>query len=243
MSVNALVPIHVAAGSVALLAGYAALALRKGSRPHARAGTCFFGAMLVMAGTGAVMAALKPERGTVMIGIFTLYLVATSWAAARGRDGKAGRFELLAFPVALACAIALLGLGILGAASANGRMDSLPAAIHFPFAFVAALAAGLDLNFLLRRELSGLQRTARHVWRMCTAFLIAAFSFFLGQQKVMPDLIQGSPLLFVPPLLVLAAMIFWLIRVRFSNAFRWVPPRRAAPLPGRQPQDPAALGA
>jgi hypothetical protein len=236
--VNALLPIHIAAGGIALLAGYAALALRKGSPSHARAGTWFFGAMLVMAGTGALVAAARPERGTMMIGIFTCYLVATSWVAARRRDGKAGRFELLAFPVALACAAALLAFGLIGAASPNGRMDSLPAMVHFPFAAVAALAAALDLNVLLRGELSGLQRTARHVWRMCAAFLIAAFSFFLGQQKVMPALIQGSPLLFVPPLLVLAAMIFWLLRVRFSKAFRWVAPRmpetRAAALPARE---------
>lgn len=232
---NALIPIHIAAGSVALLTGYAALALRKGSPRHARAGTWFFGAMLAMAGTGALLAATKPERGTMVIGVFTCYLVTTAWAAARNRDGKAGRLEWFALPVAIACAIALLSIGLIGAASPSGRMDSLPAAIHFPFAAVAALAAGLDLNFLLRGELGGLQRTARHVWRMSTGFLIAAFSFFLGQQKVMPASFHGSPLLFLPPLLVLASMIFWLFRVRFSAAFRWVAPRtpdaKQAPLP------------
>jgi hypothetical protein len=91
-----------------------------------------------------------------------------------------------------------------------------------------ALAAALDLNFILRGGVSGVQRIARHAWRMCAALLIAAFSFFLGQQKVMPELIQGSPLLFVPPLAVLTAMIFWLLRIRFSKAFKWVAPRRAA---------------
>jgi hypothetical protein len=33
---------------------------------------------------------------------------------------------------------------------------------------------------------------------------------------VTPDVIQGSPALFVPVLAVLAAMIFWIFRVRFS---------------------------
>jgi hypothetical protein len=215
-----LVAIHIIGGSIALLAGYAALALRKGSPLHARAGTWFFGAMLVLAGTGAVIAALGPERGTAVIGILTCYLVATAWATARRRDGRPGRFPLLAFPVALACAAAMLALGLEGAASANGRADSLPAAVHFPFAMLAALAAGLDLNMILRGALSGKQRIARHAWRMCAALLIAAFSFFLGQQKVMPAPIQGSPLLFVPPLLALAAMIFWLVRLRFGRLFR-----------------------
>ena len=64
---------HVVAGSTALLAGGAALSVRKGSALHARAGTIFFAAMLAMAGTGALIAAAKPERGTAIIGLFTCY--------------------------------------------------------------------------------------------------------------------------------------------------------------------------
>ena len=79
--------IHIVGGSIALLSGAAALVLRKGGRWHARAGTMFFVSMLVLGGTGAVIAVLKPERGTAVIGIFTCYLVATAWSAARRRDG------------------------------------------------------------------------------------------------------------------------------------------------------------
>ena len=61
---NPLVLIHIAGGSAALLAGAAALLLRKGGRLHARAGTVFFVSMLVLAGTGTWIAALAPERGT-----------------------------------------------------------------------------------------------------------------------------------------------------------------------------------
>src|SRR5512141_1670540 len=117
MNLVGLVP-HIIAGGVALGAGAVALALRKGGRPHARAGTLFFGAMLAMAGTGTIMAAFKPERITAMIGLFACYLVATGWMAARRRDGKAGRFERGALAVALTCAIVQLSFGI--AAQANG---------------------------------------------------------------------------------------------------------------------------
>jgi hypothetical protein len=221
-----LLPIHIAAGGIALIAGGAALVARKGGRPHGRIGTWFFAAMLVMAGTGSIIALAKPERGTAVIAILTCYLVATSWMAARNRDGRAGGFEIGGFAVALACAAAMLTFGLLGLREPNGRLDSLPAAIHFPFAALAALAAALDLNFILRRELSGVQRIGRHLWRMSAALLIAAFSFFLGQQRSMPLFIQGSPLLFLPPLAVLATMIFWIFRARFSKAFHWVAPRR-----------------
>lgn len=213
-----LIPVHVAAGSIALLAGATALFARKGSSLHAKAGTWFFLAMLAMTGTGAVIAFAKPERGTAVIGILTCYLVATSWRSATRRDGLAGRFEIAALPVAFGCAGAMLTIGLLGLQAPAGRLDELPAAVHFPFAALATLAAALDLGFILRRRLTTRQRIGRHLWRMSTALLIAAFSFFLGQQGTMPAFMRGSPLLFAPPLIVLATMTFWIFRVRFSAA-------------------------
>lgn len=223
-----LLPVHVAAGSVALLSGYAALSLRKGGAWHARAGTWFFGSMLVMGLTGTIIALALPERGTATIGILTAYLVATSWRSATRRDGKAGRFEVAGIFVAFACVAALLALGLLGLREADGRVDLLPAAVHFPFAALAFLAAALDTAFVLRGRLSRPQRIARHLWRMCTALLIAAFSFFIGQQSRFPEALQGSYLLLIPPLAVLAAMLFWIVRVRFIGAFgKWARPVRA----------------
>lgn len=220
---------HVVAGSAALIAGAGALSVRKGARLHAKAGTIFFAAMLAMAGTGAAIAALGMERGTAVIGIFTCYLVATAWRSARRRDGVAGGFERAGLAVALACAAAMLGFGLIASASPTGRFDSLPAAAHYPFALLAALAAGLDLNFILRGRLARHQRIARHLWRMCAALAIAAFSFFLGQQDEFPAAWRGLPIWFVPPFAVLAAMVVGLVRVRFTAAFgRPAPSRRSA---------------
>ncbi len=211
--------IHIVGGSVALLSGAAALTLGKGGRWHARAGTLFFVSMLVLAGTGAVIASLKPERGTAVIGIFTCYLVVTAWSAARRRDGKPGRLEHVALAVAVACVAALLLLGIEGMNHPRGRVDSLPWQVHFVFGAVAALAVALDLNFILRGQLSRVQRIGRHLWRMCVALLIAATSFFQGQEDEFPEVWQGAILWDALPLMVLAAMIFWIFRVRFSRQF------------------------
>ena len=223
----ALTMVHVGFGSAALLAGAAGLAVRKGSPLHAKAGTAFFVAMLVMAGTGSVMAALKPERGTAVIGLFTAYLVITSWMTARRRSGEAGRFELYGFAVALGIAALMLAFGLMASAGPSGRLDSLPAGAHYPFAFLAALAAALDLNFILRGRLGAGQRIARHLWRMCAALLVAALSFFLGQQDEFPQAWQGAFIWFLPPLAVLAAMLFWIFRVRFAKAWRRPRPKPA----------------
>lgn len=226
MSVLTLV--HIAFGTAALLSGAGAMAFRKGGRLHARAGTVFFAAMLVMASTGSAMAALRVERGTAVIGILTSYLVVTSWWTARHRDGRAGRFELLTLGAALVLAAVMAMFGAIALNSANGRLDSLPASAHFPFAMVMLIAAAGDLNFLLRRTLSGRQRVARHVWRMSAALFIAAASFFLGQQDEFSPALKGLPIWFVPPFATLALMVFWLVRVRFARAWAKPWPRRPA---------------
>jgi hypothetical protein len=225
--VNALLLIHIAAGSIALAAGAAAMTFKKGSRRHGKAGTWFFASMLVMGSTGAVTAAIGSERGTALIGIITCYLVLTAWVTARKRDGTAGVFELAAFVVAAGCAAIMFNFGLQASASPTGTLDSLPAAAHYPFAAVAALAAGFDLSFVLRRRIGRQQRIARHLWRMCAALFIAAASFFLGQQDEFPAAWRGAAIWFVPPFATLAAMAFWLVRVRFAKA--WRPRARPAP--------------
>ena len=80
--------VHIAGGVVALLAGAAAVAVRKGGRLHARAGTAFFVSMLMLGVTAFVLGLVKPEAAGLGIGgVFTCYFVTTSWMAARRRDG------------------------------------------------------------------------------------------------------------------------------------------------------------
>lgn len=84
-------------------------------------------------------------------------------------------------------------------------------------AAIAGFAAALDLHVILRGGVSGAERIARHLWRMCTALLFGAASFFIGQPQVFPPPLRGSPILFLPVLAIMAAMIFWLLRVRFPG--------------------------
>lgn len=226
---DAVTLVHIVGGSIALLAGAAALTVRKGSRWHARAGTTFFASMLVMGSTGAVIAALKPERGTMMIGLFTCYLVITAWTAARRRDGKPAPLDRLAPLAAFGCTTALVLSGLVGFNDPDGKVDSLPWQVHFVFGALALLAAVLDLDFLRKGQLSGVQRIGRHLWRMSTAMLIATSSFFQGQQDEFPKAWRGFFLWDALPLLVFATMLFWIFRVRFGAAFRKWPPRISPP--------------
>lgn len=220
--------LHIGGGTLAILSGFAALAWRKGSARHALAGSVFLGAMLVMAAMGGGLALAKGDVGTASAALVATYLVATSWTTARNRSGAARGTERIAFAAALACAGLFGTFTLLAATSPTGRFSGYPASIYVAWAVVFSLAASLDLNFLLRGTLTRVQRLRRHLWRMCTALFIASGSFFLGQQKVMPLWMKGSPWLFVPALAPLALMLFWLIRVSLRRRRTQLAPALAA---------------
>jgi hypothetical protein len=212
--------LHIGAGGAGIVFGYTALFVRKGGRAHRVAGNIFVPAMLITGAMAAVLAATIPQRGNMIGGVFTVYLVASAWMTVRRKDGHIGWFERAGFVFALACAIGAVLLGLQAAGSPGGVLDGIAPANFYVTGAVAALAAALDLKVILRGGIDGRARIARHVWRICTGLFIASGSFFLGQQKVLPVWLQGSPILIVLALTPLVMMIFWLLRLRFTGWFK-----------------------
>jgi hypothetical protein len=166
-----------------------------------------------------------PPSASLSIGILTIYLVATAWMTVRRTEGGIGRFEKGALLVALGVTAVLLILGLHAASVPMAR----PAGYvpYFIFAAFTALAPVGDLKMIMRGGISGVRRISRHLWRMCFALFFAASLFFLGQQKVMPVYMHGSPILLALGMAPLLVMIFWLIRVRFTSWFKRDPRNRA----------------
>jgi hypothetical protein len=214
------VVLHVAAGAVALIAGFAALAFRKGGRRHRAAGNIFFLSMLVMAGMGTAMSLAEPQEVNIIAGTLAAYLTTTAWLTARRPEGPLGFLGILAMLGGAGVALIGVTFGLQGAAAPKGLLDGIPHQISYGFGAVAALGVLLDLKILLRGGTSGAGRILRHAWRMGLALLIASAAFFLGQQDEFPKAMQGSPLWFVPVFAVMGAMVFWILRIRFSRAFR-----------------------
>jgi Predicted membrane protein (DUF2306) len=208
---NIVMAIHIAGGLLALPAGTIAVAARKGGRLHERAGTLFFGSMIVLGITASILEPFRSPPGSPVGGIMVCYFVATSWVAARRRDGTTGRFEIIACAAALGLAALIAWGGFTGATTPAGRGPV------FALAALCLLAGLLDLNAILRAKLTPVQRISRHLWRMCFAFFIATGSFFLGQQDVLPEAVQGSPILFVLAFAPFAVMAFWLVRLRVGK--------------------------
>jgi len=215
--------LHIAGGSLAIVSGAVALLSRKGEPLHRVAGTVFFASMLVACAIGAVVSPLLSEgqRPNFVAAVLSLYLIVTALATVKRKPGTIGRLEVGGFVVALSVATAGLLFMLEAQYSPTGTIDGSPPQSFYVFMILGGIAAASDLRVIVRGGIAGAPRIARHLWRMSTALFIAAGSFFLGQQQVMPAFVRGSPLLFLPELAVLGLMIFWLMRVRFTH---WLKP-------------------
>jgi uncharacterized membrane protein len=207
-------PVHVLAGMIALIVGYAALFAPKGGRLHKQTGKIFVYAMVVMGLGGSFLAAINPKGSptNIVAGLVTFYLVSTAMLTVR-KQWRPGRFD-----VALAIAAFLVGVLALNVGM-GGRPDASPAIV---FGMVAILGGIGDVRVIRAGGIQGQRRIARHLWRMCLGMVVAAGSFFLGPRGRVPEIIYYPSLLPIPVLIPVVVMVFWLVRLRVKKAFRGV---------------------
>ena len=209
-----MLPIHILAGSLALIAGWIALYALKGAQLHRRSGMLFVCAMLVMSSTGAVMAAIAPSKISVLGGVLAFYLVTTGLLTVRRGTHPAFRWiDIGGMIVAFAVSAAAFALAVAAATSPDGRLEGLPPGPAIMFGVVGLVAGVLDVR-MLARGVEGAHRIARHLWRMCYALWIATMSFFLGQPDVFPEPLRHMiAVRAIPVVVLLLTMIYWLVRV------------------------------
>ena len=222
--------LHICGGIVGLLSGAAAVCFRKGSRLHAEAGNVFVPSMLTMAAAGVTLAVMQFQPGNILGGALTMYLVGTSWMTAKRKHPKAGTFDWSAFLLAFLLAGIEVRWGIEAAMSPSGLKYDYPPGPYFFMGSVALMAGVGDLRLIVRNGIAGTQRLARHLWRMCFALFIASGSVFLARQHLFPVFMRKTGMLILLSFAPLLVMVYWLIRMRLSQARTSKTVRRAHPL-------------
>jgi tetratricopeptide (TPR) repeat protein len=208
---------HIAAGYLAVMAGYAALFAPKGKTLHRRAGLLFAGAMILM-GLGATIVGLQRDLITWTGGISVAYLVITATLTVRRKGDERSPLldgALLIIPTVLA--VRALNGGIVALSEPGRQIQGIPAPAMFMSAIAMTLAATGDVRILLRGPLRGSQRISRHLWRMCYALFSATGSFFLIEKRV-PEFMRFTPLRLLLAFLPMVMLVFWLWRVRRRRA-------------------------
>jgi uncharacterized membrane protein len=224
---------HICAGTVGLLSGTVALSVRKGSSRHALAGKVFVVSMIIMAVFAVYLAIVRHQPNNIGGGILTFYLIGTAWLTARRRNGETNRFDWILLLIPLALGILSWMNGIKIVRSGAPSPDGVPVGMTFFMGSVMLLAGAGDVRMLLRGGIVGSARIARHLWRMCFGLFIASGSFFMGPSNRPLRLLStvglaqhlspasfNTTLYLILTVLPLIMLVFWLIRVRFKNAYK-----------------------
>jgi uncharacterized membrane protein len=212
-----LLPVHIAAGGLAIVLGGIALLAPKGGWLHRKSGIAFVYAMVTMGISGAMIAVWKGQLGNVLGGLTSAYFVATALTTVRPVSAWSNRLDLGAMVVVFGLAVTQFGLGIKALASPDFMLNGIPAPMIFFMASIAAMAGTGDLRVFRKGPPRGAPRLKRHLWRMCFALFIAAGSFFSIRSrvaKVLPEPFLSVPMRVLPVLLVFVAMFYWLWRLR-----------------------------
>lgn len=217
---SAILDLHIVSGTLGMLSGFVAVFLRKGSRRHGIAGNVFVVSMMSLSLSGTYLALMKWQPGNIIGGTLTFYLVTTAWLTARRRSPGTGLLDWGALLIILSLAAVELTWGTQAALSPTGLKYDYPPGPYFFMGSVAALAAIGDVRMIVRRGISGTQRIARHLWRMCFALFVASASIFLARQHLFPAFMRKTGMLMVLSFLPLVLLIYWMIRVRVAKAQR-----------------------
>ena len=213
--VGVIVGAHVGFGAIAIAAGALALGARKGAAIHIGAGRTFAVAMILSSALGAVLGLLKIDEFyiTFHAGVLGVTLILGSWLTVRARGVRLSGVSLSVGVVNLLNLAALIVAGAYALSLPGGLLWGFHAINYFFLAGMAGIAALGDASLLLRKTLSDRHRVARHLWRMCLGFFIAAGSAFTGPgAKAFPESIRNSGILSAPELIIFALMVFWLAR-------------------------------
>lgn len=209
-----ILPIHIVAGMLALLFGYFALFAKKGAAVHRKAGIGFVGAMVVMSLSGALIATVKPDRGSIIAGLLTFYFVLTGLMTVKPIPAHK-RVQVAAMVAAF-----ILGLFGIWAGSWLAQRGRPEAAPMFLFSAMSIGGAIGDFKLLRAGGIEGKARIKRHLWRLCFAMWVAAASFFWGPPNRVPEIIRIPALLPIPVLTPIVVMFYWLWRMRGKKAVK-----------------------
>ncbi|HEX7881018.1 MAG TPA: hypothetical protein VF720_16525 [Candidatus Eisenbacteria bacterium] len=214
--------VHIAAGSVGLVSGLLSVVAPKGGSLHKRSGNVFTGAMLIMAGLGAGIAASRGQDSSILGGVLAIYLVVTAWTTVRPPTAQARTLDRAAMVYALGITLASLAMAADTMAAGKFARQGVPVPMLLIFGTVSLLGALGDWRMLKDGPPRGSRRIARHLWRMCFAFFIATGSFFLGQADELPESFRIMPLLALFAFAPLLVMAYWMWRLS---------PKRKKPAP------------
>ena len=207
--------VHVAAGSLALLAAIFAISFRKGAKNHNLAGKTYFWSMMAVAVTAIPVSILRPNLMLFFVALFSSYMAYAGW-----RFGRKSRYIMTRAPY-VEWAMLVVGIAMI----VSGLVQVFSGA---PMGWVLVAFGSIGLQFAVQ-DLRGWGKTedfgtriSNHLSHMLGG-TIATITAVLVQQ-VVPRLDPASPFKVIvwlaPTVIITPLIIIWARKVKATQKVR-----------------------
>lgn len=201
---NALLWLHICAGTVALLTAVVALLTAKGGVNHVRAGRVYALAMTLVFLTAVPLAMLGADIFLLLIAFFSFYLVFAGWRFAKNYSGSAQPVDWIAIAV-----MALTALLMWFYAAYIGMQGSSQWVTLAIFGAIALALSVVDARYYRAATTPRVQRIQRHLTNMLAGTIATVTAVLVVNVSVEPEWIPWI----LPTIVITPLIVWWNIRV------------------------------
>ena len=201
---TALLAVHIASGSVALLTAAVALITQKGGIRHIRAGRSYAISMTLVFLTAIPLAFLGASVFLLLIAVFSFYLVFAGWRFAHNYEGSPHPVDWTAI-----AAMGLTGLGMWGYAAVIASQGDSQWVTMVLFGFIALALSVADARFYRAANIRGPQRIARHLTNMMAGTIATITAVVVVNLDTNPAWLGWV----LPTLLITPLIVWWNVRI------------------------------
>ena len=194
-----LLPIHILAGTIALLCAALAVSSEKGKRLHVLSGRTYFWAMATIFLTAIPMSIISNNIFLFLIAIFSFYLAFAGMRFARNRKGVATTLDWIAVSLMI-----LSGLGMWILAAIYFSNTNTQYIVLLVFGFLAIALGYADFKSHKNKSAIGKERISRHLTNMMGGTIAVVTAVLVVNPPFEPEWVW-----WVLPTVMITPLIFW----------------------------------
>ena len=194
-----LLPIHILAGTIALLAAAFAICSEKGKKIHITAGKTYYWGMVCIFLTALPMSIITSNVFLFLIAFFSFYLAFAGRRFAQNRKGIAAIVDWIAVGLMIAAGLGMWVLAVFYSIENNSQYITLTV-----FGFIAIALGYTDYKTYKQQEATGKKRIARHLTNMLAGTIAVVTAVLVVNVDIEP---QWLP--WILPTVILVPVISW----------------------------------
>ena len=199
-----LLPIHILAGTIALVSALLAVLTEKGKRLHVISGRTYFFGMTAVFFTAIPMSIISRNIFLFLIAIFSFYLAFAGMRFARNKAGIAATLDWIAVS-----SVILSGLGMWILAGIYFLSGDTQYIVLLVFGFLAITLGYADLRSYKNNSFKGKERISRHLTSMMGGTIAVITAVLVVNPPFGPDWVWWV----LPTALIAPIISFWNRRV------------------------------